>query len=594
MQEKMKSEKTPSKENGAKVGSTLFCLCDPSGFDQTRPAVSEHTRANETHRVEEDVASLLPTLNLTSSCYVIRDERPGEQMFFDSILHEVSSFLKQNRFVQITVRPVHPFSSDDADEWIAAYLRFLRVCKPFQEEGYREQIIARLRVFPVLFLNDAAAVAGASPFLTFLKDSFFLPSILVPGPSVNDIAALQDGHDEPPWVRVYVTDASAFAPQRTLEILHAHEIVDKLLEENRSDFPDDDLPCLDSLTLDPGGSVRSCIKAGGGDRSPCMECLLPTMEPVGISYRFHPQGAAAWHQLCDRVATRLVRKGMHDQGLALWESSAKAYDPDAVPSHLLLQIALCHHAAGDLEKAMKALTEAQRGAPLSADIRYYMGLCEFGWRDYIEAADRFREAIEMGLQNPLRVEAQYYRGLSHYHLEEHDKALGPLAQAEQAGMGGSPLPFYQGLCLLGKQQPQQALPFLQQALSRGPSQEDLFHVLFYMAHTYKELEDFRQGLVYCAKAEAVEPKRQELWNLAGFCHFKLCEYDEAIECFEKAIEIDPGSAIDYANIGSNLRDKGDADGAIAMYQKALSLDPTIEFARDSLKSLLEKEKGEIK
>jgi len=590
----MKSEKNPSNEGGTKVCSTLFCLCDPSGFDQTCPAASEHTRTDEAHRVQQDLASLLPTLNLSSSCYVIRDERPGEQMLFDSILDEVSSFLEQNRFVQITVRPVHPFSSDDADEWIAAYLRLLRICKPFQEEGYREQIIARLRVFPVIFLNDVAAVAGASPFLTFLKDGFFLPSILVPEPSANDIAALQDGQDEPPWVRVYVTDASAFAPQRTLEILHAHEIFDKLLEEDPGEFPDGDLPCLDSLTLDSEGSVRSCIKAEGGDRSSRMECLLPTMEPVGVSYRFHPQGAPAWHRFCDRVATRLVRKGMHDQGLTLWKSSAKAYDPDAVPSHLLLQIALCHHEAGNLEKAMKVLTDAQKGAPLSADIRYYMGLCEFGWRDYIESADRFREAIEMGLQNPLRVEAQYYRGLSHYHLEEYDEALGTLAKAEQAGMGGSPLPFYQGLCLLGKQQPQQALSYLQKALSRGPSQEDLFHVFFYMAHTYKELEDFRQARAYCAKAEAVEPKSQELWNLAGFCHFKLCEYDEAIECFEKAIEIDPGSAIDYANIGSNLRDKGDAEGAITMYQKALSLDPTIEFARDSLQRLLEEGKGEMK
>jgi tetratricopeptide (TPR) repeat protein len=583
MREKMKQEKTPPDESRTTVPSTLFCLC--------WPADSEHARADETHRVEQDVAKLLPTLNLSSSCYLIRDERPGEPMLFDSILDEISSFLEENRFVQISVRPVHPFSSDDADEWIEAYLRFLRICKPFQEEGYREQIIARLRIFPVIFLNDAAAVAGASPFLRFLQDSFFLPSILVPEVSVSEIAALQNAQDKLPWVRVYVTDASAFAPQRTLAILHAHEIFDKLLEEDRDEFPDGNLPCLDSLTLDPGGSVRSCINPKVRDRTSCMECLLPTMEPVGISYRFHTQGTAAWHRLCDRMATRLVRKGMHGQGLTVWESSAKAYDPDVIPPQLLLQIALCHHTTGDLEKAMEALTEAQRKAPLSADIRYYMGLCEFGWRDYIEAADRFREAIELGLQNPLRVEAQYYRGLSHYHLEEYDEALGPLAQAEQAGMGGSPLPFYQGLCLLGKQQPEQGLPYLQQALSRGPSQEDLFHVLFYLAHTYKELEDFRQGLSYCGKAEAVDPKSQELWNLAGFCHFKLREYDEAIECFKKAIEIDPTSAIDYANIGSNLRDKGDAEGAIAMYQKALSLDPSIEFARDSLKRLLDAGKG---
>jgi len=596
----MKPEKTPGTRMGPRAPSTLFCL-----FDTAR------SEEGEAHRILEDMAGLLPLLNLSSSCYVISPERPGQGMLLDSLLEAVSSYLEENRFVQITLRPVHPFSVDDADEWVAAYLRFLRICRPFQEEGYREQIIARLRVFPVVFMSDAGAAAGAAPFLKFLKDSFFLPSILVPEHSLEDLEA---GQDEPPWVRVYLTDTSSFAPRRTLEILRAQEIFDRLLEqEGPAGSPDDEPPCLDSLTLDPEGLVRACLNAkgakasliveqggGGGpwsawafpsdsdtDLLSCMACLLPTMEPVGKSYRIQRQAAEAWHRLCDRVASRFVRKGMHEQALTVWNASASACDSDRQPQNLRLHIALCHYGKGDLEKAMETLREAEKAAPRSPDIRYYMGLCEFGWKDYIEAADRFQEAIEMGLQGPLRFEAHYYRGLSHYHLEEYDEALAPLAQAEQAGMGGSPLPFYQGLCLLGKGQPQQALPYLQEALARGPSQEDLFHVLFYIAHTYKELEEFRQALEHCAKAEAVRPRSQELWNLAGFCHFKLCEYDEAIGCFEKAIEIDPGSAIDYANIGSNLRDKGDREGAIAMYQKALSMDPTIEFARDSLKRLLE-------
>jgi ribosomal protein S12 methylthiotransferase accessory factor len=223
-----------------------------------------------------------------------------------------------------------------------------------------------------------------------------------------------------------------------------------------------------------------------------------------------------------------------------------------------------------------------------------MGKCEFGWRDYIEAADRFQEALELGLANPLRVEAHYYRGLSHYHLEEYDDALAPLSEAEKAGMRGSPLPFYQGLCLLGKEEPQRALPYLQEALSRGPSSEDHFHVLFYIAHTYKELEDFTNALAFCAEAEGFQPNNYELWNLKGFCHFKQRNHDQAIACFEKAIEIDPKSGIDYANIGSNLRDKGDAQGAVAMYRKALSLDPTLDFARDNLKRLSEQEGGGTK
>ncbi len=558
------------------VYSNLFCLCDAP--------LSDEGEAQGAERLQEPFAGLLPHLDFSSTCYLISRKRPGEATYFEDLLQEVSAFLEQNRFLQASVRPVHPFSGNDANAWIETYLRFLRACKPFQQEGYREQIIARLRVFPVIFLKDAAAVMEAGPFLSFLQETFFLPSILVPSRAIDEVASLSTRQDAPPWVRVYATDASSFEPQRALEILHAHEVFDKLLEDDAEAFPEGaDSSDQESLILNRSGDVRSCAKK---------DHLLSAMELVGISYRVNPQGGTGWHQLCDRMATRFIRKGLHEPAITVWQSSARAYPSEAVPSSLLLHIALSHYERGDLEKAMEALTEARQGAPHSADIQYYMGQCEFGWRDYIEAADRFQEALELGLPNPLRVEAHYYRGLSHYHLEEYDEALAPLAEAEKAGMTGSPLPFYQGLCILGKEDPQQALPYLQVALSRGPSSEDHFHVLFYIAHTYKEMEDFTNALAYCAQAEEIQPNNYELWNLKGFCHFKQRKHDAAIACFEKAIEIDPKSGIDYANIGSNLRDKGDAEGAITMYEKALSLDPTIDFARDGLKRLLEQGKGD--
>jgi tetratricopeptide (TPR) repeat protein len=597
----IRNSTTPSNAISAQAWSNLFCLCGPPDDGGRR----------ESHVAPALLASfsrLLPGLNHSATCYLISDERPGKRLSADVLLEEVSPFLQKNAFLQITLRPVHSFLTDDADEWVEAYLRFLRACKPFQEEGYREQIIARLRIFPVVFFSDREALETASAFVTFLKECFFLPSILVPQRHSGGIPPLQDREEEPPWVRVYVTESDLFVPQRVLELLHAHEIFDRLLEDESAEFPNGDTPCLGSIILDPGGKVRSCIEAQGADvsafverlpepgpellraaradRSICTACLLPTMEQVGTSYRANQHGEAGWHRLCDRMAGHLVKRGRYDEALAVWHSSARVHDPDLVPPALRLHMALCHYGKGDLEKAMEALEEARQAAPLSADIRYYLGLCEFGWKDYIEAADRFQEAIDLGLSDRLRTEAQYYRGLSHYHLEEYDEALKPLNEAEEAGMAGSPLPFYQGLCLLGKGEPHQALRYFQEALRRGPSPEDLFHVVFYIAHTYKEMGDFGEALGHCTEAEKIDPESRELWNLKGFCHFKRKEYDKAIACFEKAIEIDPRSAIDYANIGSNLREKGDTQGAVAMYRRALSIDPTIEFARDNLERLL--------
>ena len=78
---------------------------------------------------------------------------------------------------------------------------------------------------------------------------------------------------------------------------------------------------------------------------------------------------------------------------------------------------------------------------------------------------------------------------------------------------------------------------------------------------------------------------KEIYNLLGFCYFKLKEHERSIEQFEKALEIDPGSAIDYANIGSNLREMGHKREAIRLYRIALELDPSIDFARENIDKL---------
>jgi ribosomal protein S12 methylthiotransferase accessory factor len=71
----------------------------------------------------------------------------------------------------------------------------------------------------------------------------------------------------------------------------------------------------------------------------------------------------------------------------------------------------------------------------------------------------------------------------------------------------------------------------------------------------------------------------------GFSHFKLKEHEKAISCFKKVLQLDPGSAIDYANIASNYRDMGKIEEAIKYYEMALAMDPAIDFARDNLKKL---------
>ncbi|MDZ7697935.1 MAG: tetratricopeptide repeat protein [Deltaproteobacteria bacterium] len=90
----------------------------------------------------------------------------------------------------------------------------------------------------------------------------------------------------------------------------------------------------------------------------------------------------------------------------------------------------------------------------------------------------------------------------------------------------------------------------------------------------------------CLKRERrLDNDRTDIYNLMGFCYFKLNKHEEAIAAFQKVLALDPGSAIDYANIASNYRDMGNTEMAIRYYQTALELDPGIDFARENLKKL---------
>ena len=63
--------------------------------------------------------------------------------------------------------------------------------------------------------------------------------------------------------------------------------------------------------------------------------------------------------------------------------------------------------------------------------------------------------------------------------------------------------------------------------------------------------------------------------------------EEAARHFRKAVELNPVSAIDYANLAINLQHIGRDDEAMHNYRIALSMDSEIEFVQKGLAELLE-------
>ncbi|MBW1744476.1 MAG: YcaO-like family protein, partial [Deltaproteobacteria bacterium] len=145
--------------------------------------------------------------------------------------------------------------------------------------------------------------------------------------------------------------------------------------------------------------------------------------------------------------------------------------------------------------------------------------------------------------------------------------------------------FFLGSCHLSMNQLPEALVCFDEALSLDPKKEDVASIYSYMGICLKDQGEYRKAIAVLEKAEESDKERTDVFNLMGFCHFKLKENEKAIKCFQKVLRLDPGSAIDYANIASNYRDMGNNQEAIRYYKLALELDPSIEFARDNLERL---------
>ena len=165
------------------------------------------------------------------------------------------------------------------------------------------------------------------------------------------------------------------------------------------------------------------------------------------------------------------------------------------------------------------------------------------------------------------------------------EALARLMEADRILPGKYYIKFYIGACLANTGAPEKALTCFHQALDLEPNEQELPTIYSYMGVCLKDLGRFKDALAILKKGERLDQERTDIYNLMGFCYFSLKEHEKAIECFKKNIRLDPGSAIDYANIASNYRDMGEKNTSIRYYTIALSIDPTIEFARENLKRL---------
>ena len=535
---------------------------------------------------------LLNDLDIYGELYIVSEDLEADRKLVEGLMERSAAHLDKWGFCRLDFRPVHPVRPGRLNGIREVYSALLERMKPFHKEALVHQMASRIMTIPVLRIDNASDPSEVKRLLEYMREWMMVPSLSIrPSPRLEQWTSLLDTERE----RVLLEEQGG-----PLETVVLHNLFDDLLQWAQSSAGGFSLePCTSVVVDAVEGTVFQCPgkKAVPLDRleewlqtedsSGCLSCwtdLPERIEPALKWNRREEEGARVEHQL----GVFALSEGDFDRAQKHLSRSGDAAASQDLKGDSLLYLGILHLQKDRIDEAHEALSEAKELLPQSSEVLYHLARCEFHWRDYIVASDLFHEAFDMGVLPDIEEDLLLYLGISHIHLDEFSEALDALKRAHNPGNGGDvkpPVLFYEGMALLGMEKLDEAMGRFEAALAAGPQPEDLASVHFYVAHCLKEKERWGESVDHLNKAVDADPGSYEAWNLLGFCRFKMKMHKEAIAAFHNALEIKPRSAMDHANIASNLRDIGDLGGAAEWYRKALKINPTLDFALSNLEKI---------
>lgn len=120
----------------------------------------------------------------------------------------------------------------------------------------------------------------------------------------------------------------------------------------------------------------------------------------------------------------------------------------------------------------------------------------------------------------------------------------------------------------------------------------VFLILFFkfpeVLRTYNISKESQEAIESYDKILELNFQDTTAWNNKGTVLAKIGNYPEALKCFDEVLEIDPKDSGGWHNKGVILDNFRKPQEALECYDKALTLDPKLKQAKQSGKIILER------
>ncbi len=234
---------------------------------------------------------------------------------------------------------------------------------------------------------------------------------------------------------------------------------------------------------------------------------------------------------------------------------------------------------GKSDDAIGALNKALELAPESVSYVVKLARTHMMLRNYDVAYRYIERALSMDFQN---AEAYYLKGI--YLLEAED-TLGAITNMKIAGNYDTS--FYETYMhtasLLNKLNDTTAVEYFRFALRARPNDEQ---ALFLMGLTYQDQGRYENALDCYEKLMAVNPGYKQVYYNMGYIYLvEYADFQQAEKYFLQAINIDPGYADAVYNLGRTYEAMGQYDEARRQYRMTLEIRTNYDLAIEGLNRL---------
>ncbi len=275
-----------------------------------------------------------------------------------------------------------------------------------------------------------------------------------------------------------------------------------------------------------------------------------------------------------RAAVRLQQ----EQSEMLILDFVKAYDPDPIANEAILEAATYYYEQKEYQKAIEfySLVDVNNLPDLEKkDVLFKSGYALFVRQKWNPAKSYFERLI-----NDRTVvyyyPSNYYHGLTHFYLENYDKALRSLQKAENSKQYKNHIPYYIAQIQFAEQKYDEMIQYAIPLLKK-PSVKKKRELTLLIGQSYFEQQEYTKALPYLERyAEITKKMSKETFYQIGYLHYQSGDYAKATEYFKEVstVKSEMGQNALYllGDCHIKLNEKNDARNAFAAASR-LDFDP---------------------